>query len=330
VAIALHLHNRSGMWPAPRSNLGHIAPSQENQNMPDQYRRRIEEDRRNDNRGFQDRGGDEHRPWFSDEEARARRGNDERQDRYPYGGERDRSSQAQGNGGDSREQRPWRIDERENRGQQQSGRYGEGGRYGSSSYDRGSYGRSNERDWPRREDERAWNRGAAYEGESGRGGWGYEAENQSRWMHGREPERFGRASFGGHGTGFESYSGRGPKDYKRSDDRIREEISDRLTDDHHVDATEVSVVVQGGEVTLTGTVASRDQKRRAEDLAESISGVREVTNNLRVSRQDQPHGLQNPLGLAASANAETSGGGGQHPTQSGASTSVKGNRSTSS
>ena len=37
-----------------------------------------------------------------------------------------------------------------------------------------------------------------------------------------------------------------------------------------------------GEITLTGTVTSRDQKRRAEDVVEDISGVKHVQNNLRV------------------------------------------------
>jgi hypothetical protein len=85
----------------------------------------------------------------------------------------------------------------------------------------------------------------------------------------------------------QSYSGRGPKDYRRSDDRIREDISDRLTDDERIDASEISVQVQNCEVTLTGNVNDRDQKRCAEDIAESVSGVKEVTNNIRVSRGQQ-------------------------------------------
>ena len=83
------------------------------------------------------------------------------------------------------------------------------------------------------------------------------------------------------------YAGRGPKDYQRSDERIREEISDRMTDDDSLDASNITVQVQKGEVTLTGTVTTREQKRRAEDLAEGSSGVREVTNNVRVSRETE-------------------------------------------
>jgi hypothetical protein len=85
------------------------------------------------------------------------------------------------------------------------------------------------------------------------------------------------------------YVGRGPKGYKRSDDRIRDEICDRMTEDPHLDASEIEVDVIEGEVTLSGSVMSRDQKRRAEDVAERISGVRDVTNQLRVARTGNGH-----------------------------------------
>ncbi|MFL5771133.1 MAG: BON domain-containing protein [Chloroflexota bacterium] len=78
------------------------------------------------------------------------------------------------------------------------------------------------------------------------------------------------------------YAGRGPKGYKRSDERIEEEINDRLMADDGIDASEIEVRVRGGEVTLSGTVDDRDAKRRAEDVAESVMGVREVMNQLRL------------------------------------------------
>jgi len=80
------------------------------------------------------------------------------------------------------------------------------------------------------------------------------------------------------------YKGRGPKGYRRSDDRIKEDINDRLSDDSHVDASDIDVTVSNCEVTLSGTVESRDVKRRAEDIAESVSGVTHVQNNLRVGQ----------------------------------------------
>ena len=78
------------------------------------------------------------------------------------------------------------------------------------------------------------------------------------------------------------HRGRGPRNYSRSDERIREDVSDRLSDDHHLDASDIVVSVSGGEVTLDGTVDSRAAKRHAEDLAERCSGVLHVQNNLRV------------------------------------------------
>ena len=85
------------------------------------------------------------------------------------------------------------------------------------------------------------------------------------------------------------YVGLGPKGYKRADDRIRDEICDRMTDDPALDASEIVVEVMDGEVTISGSVMSRDQKRRAEDVAARISGVRDVTNQLRVTRNGNGH-----------------------------------------
>jgi osmotically-inducible protein OsmY len=83
-----------------------------------------------------------------------------------------------------------------------------------------------------------------------------------------------------------SHRGRGPKGHTRSDERIREDVNDRLTDDPHIDASEIDVQVSNREVTLTGTVNSRFEKRHAEDIAESVSGVTHVQNNLRVQQQN--------------------------------------------
>ncbi|GLQ54744.1 hypothetical protein GCM10010862_20030 [Devosia nitrariae] len=40
-------------------------------------------------------------------------------------------------------------------------------------------------------------------------------------------------------------------------------------------------------MTLNGSVHSREDKRRAEDLADDVSGVRNVQNNLRVEMSGQ-------------------------------------------
>jgi CBS domain-containing protein len=85
------------------------------------------------------------------------------------------------------------------------------------------------------------------------------------------------------------HAGRGPRGYGRSDDRIREDINERLTDDAMIDASEIEVEVRDGEATLTGTVRVRSEKRRAEDIAESVRGVKHVQNNLRVGQHREGH-----------------------------------------
>jgi hypothetical protein len=78
------------------------------------------------------------------------------------------------------------------------------------------------------------------------------------------------------------HRGRGPKGYQRSDARILEDVNERLTEDPRVDATDIEVRVENREVTLGGTVATRSEKRHAEDVAHAVSGVTHVQNNLRV------------------------------------------------
>ncbi len=81
------------------------------------------------------------------------------------------------------------------------------------------------------------------------------------------------------------HAGKGPKGYQRSDERIYEEVCDRLTEHGRLDARDVSVDVKNGEVTLTGTVPDRPAKRLAEDLSESVHGVRDVHNQLKLQGQ---------------------------------------------
>jgi hypothetical protein len=83
------------------------------------------------------------------------------------------------------------------------------------------------------------------------------------------------------------FAGRGPRGYRRSDERINEEVSQSLTDHGEIDASDVDVSVDQGEVTLEGTVSSRYEKRLAEDLAADVSGVHDVHNRLRVRREQR-------------------------------------------
>ena len=94
------------------------------------------------------------------------------------------------------------------------------------------------------------------------------------------------------------HRGHGPKTYVRSDARIFDDVNDRLTDDSWLDARQIEATVKDAEVTLDGHVRSRDDKRRAEMLAERVSGVIHVQNNLRVKHSDiidSPAEAQPPL-----------------------------------
>ena len=130
--------------------------------------------------------------------------------------------------------------------------------------------------------------GGAYTGQTGTGygqTWGgqqgrQQGEDRSWW---EKAKNRAESFFGGDDQPIRGlHRGRGPKSYSRSDGRILEDVNDRLTDDPFLDASDIEVSVEKGEVTLSGQVSSRHDKRRAEDLAENVSGVKHVQNNLRV------------------------------------------------
>ena len=174
--------------------------------------------------------------------------------------------------------------------------------------DRESYGRRELDDDDTRPGERRHWRGHDYfdrddeEFERGRSYHGYEREQEPsiRSAHhrpGRRPdqERYGgrdemgpyqwrgREAYRDDDRGAGPYVGRGPKGYRRSDDRILEEVCERLTDHPSIDASDVEVKVTDGDVTLTGRVESRTVKHLTENMVETVSGVKEVHNQLRVT-----------------------------------------------
>lgn len=119
----------------------------------------------------------------------------------------------------------------------------------------------------------------------------------SQAWHSQQPGQSGPTGRSSHSSQFQggeslwqqtkNFFGKGPKGFKRSDERIQEEVCEALFRDPSVDASEIEVSVQEGEVTLSGTVTERQMKRMAEDCAESISGVKDVRNEIRVQSQNQ-------------------------------------------
>jgi osmotically-inducible protein OsmY len=83
-----------------------------------------------------------------------------------------------------------------------------------------------------------------------------------------------------------TYRGRGPKNYRRTDERTREIVCERLMEDSRIDASEIEVHVQQGQITLAGTVPNRWTKYAAEDLIEACTGA-QITNELRVVKRER-------------------------------------------
>lgn len=126
-----------------------------------------------------------------------------------------------------------------------------------------------------------YDRGSQGYGNEDRGWWDRASDAVASWFGDEDAERRRRMD-----EQRAHRRGRGPKGYRRSDERIKEDVNDRLSDDYYIDASDVEVAVENSEVTLTGTVRTRSDKRRIEDIAESVSGVANVENRLRVKQYD--------------------------------------------
>jgi hypothetical protein len=237
-----------------------MAQRQRSRRTPGTARRRAEEE----DRGFVDRAQDEVRSWLGDEGAARRRHRDTMAGGHRPGGARgaeaplglstgvpprDRQRHTGGPGRRYRGEAP--------RGVDVPGGVARGSRDPNYGY-RPAAGFEDDRD-PEADP-------------------GWDARSPSGYAVGwrGRPESWG------------PYTGRGPKGYQRTDARILEDVCDRLADAADVDAGEIEVEVREGEVTMSGTVRDRWQKRRAEDVVEYVSGVREVHNHLRLARPDVP------------------------------------------
>ena len=213
--------------------------------------------RRGDERSLLERFRDELASWFSAEDAERRRPRDDRETGRWGGGSEDDRDWA----------RQWGYIE--GRGRRGSG-YGSG--YGSGPWSYGSQGYTAD----------PWYSTPSAGWEYGRSSWTSRGAGHTEAAGDRrlDPEWRSGATRG-------SFAGRGPRGYQRSDDRIREEICERMCDSAALDASDIEIVVLSGEVTLQGTVHDRQDKRLAEDLTEGVSGVREVNNQLRVTGGQQ-------------------------------------------
>lgn len=83
-----------------------------------------------------------------------------------------------------------------------------------------------------------------------------------------------------------SHRGKGPKNYIRQDVHIKDDVNHALTESHSVDASDIEVMVQDGDVILSGTVDSRVARRNAESAIDYISGIRNIENRIHIKSED--------------------------------------------
>ncbi len=96
---------------------------------------------------------------------------------------------------------------------------------------------------------------------------GYDTQGQHPghrdFGRGEAPSTATRGARRWHGSGYPGgYRGMGPGDYERADERIREDVCERLTDHDAIDASNIDVRVSAGVVQLSGDVPERYMKHR--------------------------------------------------------------------
>lgn len=97
-----------------------------------------------------------------------------------------------------------------------------------------------------------------------------------------------------------SMRGRGPSPVISDDERVRDQICRRMSDDDDLDAEDVRIHVHHGQVTLDGVVEDASERRHAERCAQSVRGVRRIRNHLR-TREDE-HRRQGEYGRRSFGN----------------------------
>jgi osmotically-inducible protein OsmY len=211
--------------------------------------------------------------------------NQQRQTGNQHGHDQDWNRRQMGHGGSSwSSDHGWQDRNRSNMnyGNQQAwGNQGYGGNSGNMGHDQnrqwGNMGNEHQQDWNRNQHRGDDRYDSRRHHDQDNNWWERTKDKVSDWFDGDDDKDRNRNR-----DNSASHRGKGPTDYRRSQDRIREDICDRLTDDDRVDASHIRVQIEDDVVILSGNVNSREEKRRAEDLVESVSGVRNVENRLRV------------------------------------------------
>lgn len=105
---------------------------------------------------------------------------------------------------------------------------------------------------------------------------------RSDFQHGFKSDDLNDRIRGTMGTRRGEHFGKGPRNWKRTDEAIMEDVCEILYFDPHVDASDIEVSVEEGLVCLQGWVNSREEKREVERCVEQISGVHDIRNELHM------------------------------------------------
>ena len=107
------------------------------------------------------------------------------------------------------------------------------------------------------------------------------------------------------------------------DQTLTTEVKTKLVADRLANLTRVNVTTQNGVVYLTGSVDTPDRAQRAAELANSVSGVRQVVNQIQVASTTPPTVVSTPPAsttvtttpqpTASATSAAASGAGAQAP-----------------
>jgi hyperosmotically inducible protein len=81
-----------------------------------------------------------------------------------------------------------------------------------------------------------------------------------------------------------------PSQVRSADEWVTTQIQAKYFLDPDIKARTVDVSTISGVVTLSGRVATAQERERASEIASRVAGVRNVENRLTVERQDEPAG----------------------------------------
>lgn len=126
-----------------------------------------------------------------------------------------------------------------------------------------------------------------YQGQYG-SSQGYQGYGDSQRYQG-----FGAYGQGAQGYGETSDMGRNTRDMNRDDKSVESDVRDSLRGVFTDRFNNVNVQVRNGEVTLTGTVPTQEDKKDLEEKVRDMDGVRNVINRVMVKQSREETGQSN-------------------------------------